>query len=100
MEAAIDFEYAGLVGNNPNMDNPHARLLTAILLNAVHDAVASQSSVLQKRQAWQWLQEDEGLIYYCLSVVRLDRGALIRRISYMKSNNINLKNMYTKRETL
>lgn len=100
MNTMIDIEYANIVRSNPNMDSPYARLLTAILLNAVHDAVAAQSSALQKRQAWQWLQEDEGLIYYCLSVVRLDRGALLRRLSHMKQNDINLKNMYTKREPL
>lgn len=100
MDANVDVEFANFKRSNPNMDSPYARLLAAILLNAVHDAVAAQSSATQKQQAWKWLEEDDVLIDYCLSVVRLDRDVLLRRVRYMRNHDINLKNMYTKRKSL
>lgn len=95
-----DLQFDDMAFSNPNMDSPYARLLVAILLNAVHDAVASQSSELNKRQAWEWLQHDDGVIYHCLAVVGITRGGLLRRVKYMRDNDINLKNMYTKRKSL
>jgi len=100
MNYATDAEFENIAFSNPNMDDPYARLLVAILLNAVHDAVAAQSSEITKRQAWEWLQHDDGVLNHCLSVVRITRGGLLRRVKYMRDNNINLKNMYTKRKSL
>lgn len=100
MNTSTDVEYANLIHSNPNMESPYARLLVAILMNAVHDAVSAQSSVGQQSQAWHWLQTDDALIEYCLSVIHIDRDALLRRVKYMRNNNINLKNMYTKRKSL
>lgn len=100
MNTTTDAEYANLTHSNPNMESPYARLLVAILMNAVHDAVSAQSSVGQQSQAWHWLQTDDALIEYCLAVVGITRGGLLRRVKYMRDNNINLKNMYTKRKSL
>ena len=83
MNYATDAEFENIAFSNPNMDDPYARLLVAILLNAVHDAVAAQSSELTKRQAWEWLQHDDGVLNHCLSVVRITRGGLLRRVKYM-----------------
>ena len=100
MNTSTDVEYTNLMTSNPNMESPYARLLVAILINAIHDAVSAQSSALQKAQAWHWLNTDDTVIEFCLSVVHLDRSSLLRRVKYMKDNNINLKNMYTKKESL
>jgi hypothetical protein len=96
----VDVEFANYQRNNPNMDNPYARLLTAILMSAIHDAVAAQSSAPQRRHAWEWLEGDNCLKDFCLAVIRVDQEPLLRRLKYMRDNNINLKNMYTKREQL
>ena len=95
MEYVTDVEFANLRTSNPNMDCPEAKLLTAILLSAVHDAVAAQASAKDKRVAWNWLQNDDCLIHYCLSVVNVDRERLVNRLKDMREKKINLKNMYT-----
>jgi len=100
MDTKIDREFALFKTNNPNMDNPHARLITAILMSAIHDAISSQASAVHKRQAWIFLEEDEVLMPICLAVINIDREPLIRRLKYMRTNNINLKSMYTKRESI
>ena len=91
---AVDPQFEGYIMNNPNMDNPDSRLLIAILMNAIHDAVSSQSSRVIKDQAWAWLENDDGIINYCLSVVKIPRDRLLRKVSYMRENNINLKTIY------
>ena len=96
-EIKSDSQFNDVHKSNPNMDSCDARLLIAILMNAVHDAVSSQSSVLIKRQAWEWLQHDDGVIYHCLSVAGISREGLLRRVKEMRDNNINLKTMYNVR---
>lgn len=94
----VDAEYENVTYSNPNMGSPDARLFVAILANAIHDAVAAQSGATIKKQAWDWLENDEGVIHYCLSVSRISRDGLLRRVREMRDNNINLKNMYTRRD--
>ena len=100
MDYTVDTEFSNFRRNNPNLDNPYARLLTAILMGAIHDAISSQTSAAHKKQAWKWLEEDDCMMELCLSVVNIDREPLLRRLKYMRNNNINLKSMYTKRESL
>tara|TARA_R110000824_G_scaffold98307_2_gene234609 strand:- start:15180 stop:15479 length:300 start_codon:yes stop_codon:yes gene_type:complete len=95
MEYNTDVEYENLNFSNPNIDSPEAKLLQAILLNAVHDSVAAQSTEKDRRLAWDWIEQDDCLIHYCLSVVNVDRERLTNRLKYMRDNKINLKNMYT-----
>jgi hypothetical protein len=99
MDYNVDVEFSNFRRSNPNMDNAYARLLTAVLMSAVHDAVSAQASTPQRRQAWEWLEEDDGLMPFCLSVVGIDREPLLRRLRHMRDNKINLKNMYTKRDS-
>ena len=94
----VDAEYENFTFSNPNMGNPDARLFIAILDNAIHDAVAAQSGARVRQQALDWLENDDGLIYYCLGVSRISRDGLLRRVREMRDNNINLKNMYTRRD--
>lgn len=100
MEYNVDVEFSNFRRSNPNMDNAYARLLTAVLMSAVHDAVSAQASTPQRRHAWEWLEKDNCLMAFCLSVVGIDRGPLLRRLRFMRDNKINLKNMYTKRDSL
>lgn len=100
MDYNVDVEFSNFRRSNPNMDNAYARLLTAILMSAVHDAISAQASAPQKRMAWEWLEGDDCLLAFCLSVVSIDRDPLLRRLKFMRNNNINLKNMYTKRDSL
>jgi hypothetical protein len=100
MSYDVDVSFDSFKRSNPNMDSPYARLLVAILLNAIHDAVAAQSSAVQRRQAWEWLESDDVMINLCLSVTSVEREGLLRRLKYMRLNDINLKNMYTKRTSI
>jgi len=100
MDYNVDVEFSNFRRSNPNMDNAYARLLTAVLMSAVHDAISAQASAPQKRMAWEWLEGDDCLLAFCLSVVGIDRDPLLRRLKFMRNNNINLKNMYTKRDSL
>lgn len=100
MDYNVDVEFSNFRRSNPNMDNAYARLLTAILMSAVHDSISAQASAPQKRMAWEWLEGDDCLLAFCLSVVGIDRDPLLRRLKFMRDNNINLKNMYTKRDSL
>ena len=95
-----DLQFISLVFNNPNADNPHARLLLAILGNAIQDAVASQSTERNRRQAWYWLENDDVLINYCLSLIDIDRDRMINHLKKMQINKINLKTMYQQKERL
>ena len=99
MDYNVDVEFSNFRRSNPNMDNSYARLLTAVLMSAVHDAVSAQASTPQRRQAWEWLEEDDCLMPFCLSVVGIDREPLLRRLRFMRDNKVNLKNMYTKRDS-
>lgn len=96
----FEVEFSGLIHNNPNMDNPEARLLLAILGNAIHDAVASQSTERNRRQAWYWLENDDVVINYCLSLIDIDRERMINHLKQMQLNKINLKTMYQQKERL
>lgn len=100
MDYNLDVGFANFKRNNPNMDNSHARLLIAILLNAIHDAVAATATVSEKRQAWEWLERDDIMLDYCLTVAGIEKEGLLRRVRFMRDNNINLKNMYTKRTSI
>lgn len=97
MDYKTDVEFETLNTSNPNMDSGYARLLVAILQNAIHDAIASQTSVINRRQAWHWLENDDALIHHCLSVVNIPRDRLLGHLRKMKGNDVNLKTMF-KRE--
>ena len=97
MDHKIDTEFESLNKSNPNMDSGYARLLVAILQNAIHDALSSQTSVVNRRQAWDWLENDDVLIHHCLQVVDLDRKRMLNHLRRMQNKEVNLKTMF-KRE--
>tara|TARA_R110002020_G_scaffold246481_1_gene460289 strand:- start:629 stop:925 length:297 start_codon:yes stop_codon:yes gene_type:complete len=97
MDYKVDTEFESINKSNPNMDSGYARLLVAILQNAIHDALSSQTSVVNRRQAWHFLEYDDGLIHWCLAVVNLDRKRMLNHLRNMQNKEVNLKTMF-KRE--